>query len=104
MDTSFLVNSTFAVATHIASVLLLFVATLLLSSAMRLNKGAKANRAWAAVAIGLILIALAEASEATTHLGYPLLEDWDGLLVGGGALFVMLGAILWRGIVKKANR
>lgn len=80
-----------------------FLATLVLSSAVRTNKGAKANRAWVAVALGLILIGVSEGSKLTTHLGFPLLENWDGLMNSAGAVLILLGALIWRGVVKKAN-
>jgi len=80
-----------------------FLATLLISSAVRANKGAKANRAWVAVALGLILIGVSEGSKLTTYLGFPLLENWDGLMNSVGAVLILFGALIWRGIVKKAN-
>lgn len=94
----------YELAAHLISSASAFVSALLVSSTMRMNKGAKVNRAWAAVAPGLILAGIAEGSRAAEHLGFFQLEEWDGILMAAAGVFVLLGVILWYRTVRKAVR
>lgn len=90
----------FLAVMHGGAALLALAATLLISSAMRLNKGAKANRAWLLVAIGLILVFLAEGNKFLGVMNLPSFDKYDEVKMFFGMLFMLLGILHWRGLLK----
>lgn len=102
MDASFLTSTLVQTFLYATASLSAFLGALLLSSAVRNNKGAKTNRAWISVSLGLILVGLSEGSKMADGFGFPLLRNWDGFFMAAGSLLLLLGAFLWRRIVMKA--
>lgn len=102
MDTSLLTSTWLLIGAYASATIFSFTAALIISSGIRKNKGAKTNRAWALMSLGLILSGLSYGSRMTEHFGFPLLQNWDGILVLCGSGFFLLGAALWQGLVKKA--
>lgn len=85
---------------HGGAALLALATTLLISSAMRMNKGAKINRSWLLVALGLILIFLAEGNKFLGVMGFPSFDTYDEIKMTVGMLFMLLGILHWRGLLK----
>ena len=102
MDPHLVNTDATVIAMHAIACMSAFIAALVLSSAMRLNKGARSNVAWGLIALGLILIGLSEGGRLAAHLGYNFVEEWDHLLMVIGMPLVLLGAILYRRLLKKA--
>lgn len=102
MDTSIFTSPGFETAFLTIASIAAFLSALLLSSAIRMNKGAKSNVAWVSIALGLILVGVSEAGAALSRAGFSLLERWGDFLMTAGLLCILLGVVLWRRLVKKA--
>ena len=75
-----------------------------LASLIRLNKGAKLNRAWALMALGFGCFGLAGLDTALARLGLPNAGETRDVVAAAGALLAMIGAAyarsLYRALVK----
>lgn len=91
----------FVIAVQGGAAVLAFVGALILSSAIALNKGAKSNLGWALVAVGLVLIGMAEGNRLLDFLGLPVLPEWDAVKTAAGVVFIAAGAFVWRRLLKK---
>lgn len=80
------------------------IAAVALASLIRLNKGAKINRAWGLMAFGLACLGVAGLGSALAELGMPNLGAAGDVVAAVGGLCVMLGAAygrsLYRALVK----
>ena len=100
MNESILGAQWFLALMHGGAAVLALATALLISSAMRMNKGAKINRSWLLIAIGLILIFLAEGNKFLGVMKYPSFDRWDEVKMFAGMLFMLLGILHWRGLLK----
>jgi len=100
MELPILENILFLTFLHGISTFMLFTAALVVSSAIRLNKGARSNRSMLFIAISLILFGLAEGNQFLEHLGTSIPEGWDHIKIVVGSIFMLLGVLHWRGLLK----
>jgi len=77
-----------------------FAAALSLASLIRLNKGAKLNRAWGLLAFGLACFGLAALDRTLERLGLPTAAAARDALSALGALLILSGAVYGRGLYR----
>lgn len=104
MEPTFLEQPSFLMALHAVNACVAFAAAIGISSAISMNRGAKVNLAGVMVAVGIILIGLAEANLAFKAMGLPLMPGWDGIKTGAGLLLTLAGVLYGRRLLKKAVR
>lgn len=92
------------IAMSAATAVFCLIAAATLASLIRLNKGARLNRAWGLLALGLVCFGLAGIDRTFELLGLPNAADAREALSAGAALLVMIGAVygrsLYRGLLK----
>lgn len=78
-----------------------FIAALTLLSLMRINKGAKLNRAYGSIAFGLVCFGLIGIDRALDLLGLPNASVAEDVLMASGATFILIGAVYGRSLYRK---
>lgn len=101
MTETLLESASFAATLHAVSAAAAFAAALAISSAVLLNKGAKSNLSWLLIAVGLVLIGLAQGNEFLALMDLPNLGKWEDLKTFAGLLLILAGAWYWRHLLKK---
>lgn len=79
---------------------LCFAAALALANLIRLNKGAKLNRAWGLLAFGLACFGLAALDRTLELLGLPNAAAVRDALPALGSLLTLSGAVYGRGLYR----
>ena len=88
-------------AVHAATALALIAAALVISSVVRMNKGAKANSAFVVISAGIIVAALVPANLALADFGFANFSKWNELITLFGSALVFFGVLAWRRIVRR---
>ena len=83
-----------------AAAVFCLVAALALAGLIRINKGAKINRALGIFAFGLVCLALAALDRVLEMFGLPNAAQIRDALSAFGFLCLMIGAVYGRGIYK----
>lgn len=99
-----LTTSWMSLVAPVLTALLCFGSALALSGVILMNKGAKVNKAWVLVALGLIAFGLSEGSAIMHAFGDDRLMGWEDALRAFGAAAIFVGAMyarrLFKGLLK----
>jgi hypothetical protein len=91
----------FALAMPAVAAFCCFVSAAALSGLIRLNKGARINRAWGLIAFGLACFGLAALDRTFQLLDLPNASGTPRDAVAAlGSLFMLIGAVYGRGLYK----
>jgi hypothetical protein len=88
---------------HGLSALTALITCSVILSGVRLNKGAKVNRAMLIAATGLFVIGAGMANLALSEFGLPNI-GWTDTTILAGLVLVLLGAIDWRRLIKQLTK
>ena len=100
MNESILTTTWFLTLIHTLGFVLALGGVVSISSMVKINKGAKANRSWALIALGLLLIALSEGNRVLGISGLPSIDQLDEIMVALGSLFILIGILDYKRLIK----
>lgn len=87
-----------------AKALLAFGAALVITSGIRVNRGAKVNRAWLLIAAGVFVIGVAMANRAVSMLDLPNIAAWGDAMTVVGLALVVVGLVEWRRLLSELTK
>lgn len=86
---------------HLVTSATLLIIALIISSVVRMNKGAKVNTAIIIVAAGVVVAAIVPGNIALDEFGLVNVTKWNELLLLLATALVLIGVMAWRRIIRR---
>ena len=86
---------------HLLTAVMLLVSALVISSVVRMNKGARANTAFIVIAIGTIVASAVPVNQAMLSFGLVDFTHWNIVITLSASVIILSGLYHWRRIISK---